>query len=703
MATNAPGSGNAAFLTPGSQSLFTPIPWERMVELSMMPITEWKESEVLNHVAVIWTSSNNYMMKKKNVWVDYTRLYLNQYRKDQMPDSVGSKVLFTKFNEMYATFANDEIGVEFQARALDDFDPVAQLNKVATYDWDEFDGARVWNEWLWDTQFYGVGFLDVSEWDKKRKVLRPKVLSPFISFIDPLAVDRGTSRFFMHYEYDTLYGFMQDPDLDESKVKAMASQAQSFISVGGNINTNMERQAKNYLIGANFYEEPLMANGYFEVLKSYIKNNGKLYCVWTDNLITTVLGIKELKFNDSSESNGMSEIPIIPKNIFSLPRSIIGLGLPDILEDDHRADVRLKNYLFEGIKMDSMPGFLYNIKALMNPRDLSSREIGKNIPMNTAPATEVVPIPKSDVVNDSSLSFMQLIQNSADMAIGRIATSKGTTATDAVIEQNRQNLIYAARAKEMQGPDNQFWYTWLARYRTNLSGNSQKMIRVIGESGMKEIAELKKSDFVPGIDPAIQVRSKLATTPEKTLQRQTLIGVMEPLEQAGGNAREALKQVFYLMDMNNDEITNLLPPTPDEIRAQGENKLIDDEKLPLIHDQDDDKIHISIHMRAEDNKHREAHIQGHILNYLRKNNLPPPGKDEPSNKTATRASVLAGGQNSQPNPASQTAPGSSAEGAVAGQVAKILSQPQNAALTQDTGNPAAVPTALQKPPIPVGQ
>lgn len=567
------------------------------------------------------------MLKKKKTWTDYTRLYLNQFRKDNQPDSIGSKILFTKFNETYSNFASDQKDIEFDPRSLNDFDKVENLNRVAIYDWDAFAGGDVFNEWLWDALFYSFGILDVSEFDRKNNIIRPKAQNPYLFYIDPLAVLMNQARYCGRFIYSGYYDLINDGRLDETNIKKMAMRSKS----GGyseRIDQNLDKEAKEILLGNNhYYDEPAQTNGYFEILEWYVKNAGKTYVIWVDPRSWLLLGYEELKYNDADDETYSSEFPFIIKNFYKLPRSLMGIGIPDIIEDDHRADVRLKNYMFDGIKIDSIPTFMFNYKALVNPRDLSTREIGKNIATNVTPQGEIVPFPKSGVVNGDTISFGNILENRADLAIGSSRILRASlsdvkkTATEVAVAKSKQDLILASRSKEMNSADKRFWYVWLRRYRQNMSGASKKLVRIVGESGMKELKEFTGKDFVPEVDPDIRVVSSLESEPTKILARRDLGELLPIIQQQGGNVREVIKNMLYMIGKRKDDISNILPPTPHEIRAEEENALINENKVPLIHESDDDVAHISMHMRADDNKVREAHIQAHVLNYLRKANI----------------------------------------------------------------------------------
>lgn len=617
---------------------------ERIIELSTKNLEEWSHAEILAHVRTQFNFAKKYTDVKKNVWNQYTMLYLNQWRKDSSPLSVGSKIVFNKFNEAYAEFSQDEKEVDFDYRKLEDQDIVSNLNTLANYEWTQFNGADWNDDWVWDSMFNGIGYLDVSTWDSKRGNLAPARINPFITYPDPLAPSMTSARYAGHLIYSELTALINANNVDGDKVKQMARK---YAGHSADVQSaTSARQAKETLLGVQHQDEPMMVGGLYEVLQWYTKVNGNVYRIWTDNTVTILLGYERLKYNDARGGLYTSDIPIIEKTYLRLPGLMLGLGIPDVVEDDHRADVRLKNYILSGVENDSKQRFLYNVRALLNPRALAKAQMDQNIATTQSPNGEIIPFPKSGVVNQGTVSMLGILHDDADQAVGSSRVLRASfgelkhSATAIAVAKGKQDRNYASRAKEMNKADVRFWYTWLNRLRKH-SGGATRMVKVLGESGVKELKEFSMQDVIPGTDPEVEVRSRLSTEPEKVMKRRDLAELLEPTAKLGGNSREMLKRLFYYLDMNKEEIANILPSTPHELRAYAENDLICDGKVPLIHEKDDDLTHIAIHQRAEDTPEREAHLQAHVLNFLRKQNLPEPGKgNEATEKRDAKSSEL---------------------------------------------------------------
>lgn len=601
---------------------------ERILELSLLPLEKWEENEIRKVIQSQYNVAWKNLQENRSLWRDYLKLYVNHYRKLGDPDSLGSKILFTKFNEMYSELSIDDINIEFETNSIKDKDKVAVLNKVAKYDWDKFKGTKVMNMWLWDSLFFKYGILDISQFDRSRLLINVKTQDPFLFLFDPVASSRQDARFMGRFIYATYYDLLNNSKLDPEEVKnAVKNYFLSPEKKKQQTDFQEYQQAKQILLGTNFgYEEEINPFSLFEIVEWYMRVGKDLYVVWVSNDFNYLLGFEKADYRDGID--GISQFPFAFKNFYQIPRNILGLGIPDIIEDDHRADVRLINSMYQGILQDATPSFFYDVDSIISPKTLLTREIGKNVPVRGNPLNVMQPFPKSQVVSNDTIAFLNLIENRADLAIGSSKILRGAltsvkkSATEVAIAKSKQDRITSARLKDMIEADKEFWYAWLQRYRRYMGENDKKFIRILDPWGQKEMEELAKNQFVPDIDPDIIITSSLISEPEKILRRRELLETASNvLIPAGGNVREIAKRLLYDLNFSRDDVMTMLPPTPHELRAEMENELINENKLPLIADGDDDAVHISIHMKAENTPAKETHILAHILNFIRKAGL----------------------------------------------------------------------------------
>jgi len=594
----------------------------RQLELSFLPLSEWKPEEILQVVKTQHSDSSYDTTQKKLLWVNLIKLYLNQYKKAISDDIyLGSNLVFNQFQETFSAIDSDNRRTEFEARTPADVKKMKYANAVANFDFEEMRMGKIMRGLLWDIIFFGIGLLDVSLYDKKRKLLIVKPVNPMLFFIDKQATCIEEARYAGRFIYKTAYELKQDPRLDESKVKEIINRRTGSESYE---QQQLVREAKRILIGNLNYQEPIHPSAYIEILEWYMYAGGDLYVIWTDNSVSTLLGYQKVDYRDAGDRE--SKIPFVPFYYIKTNLSFWGIGLPEKLEDLHRADVVLKNYLFQGIKLDATPTFLYNIESIINPRHLSTKEIGKSIPVKGYPANQIVPFPKTNVVSNDTLVFMNQIQAEALgmasysrlSAATSLAKTTKKTATEYAIRKAKEDVLMSSLMRNIIDGEKDFWYRWLKRHRRFMSEDDTKIAELVGYQGAKEFIEVKKSDFIPEVDPKIKVVSSLEAEPERILKRRDLSEILPILPQIGGNVREGLRYMLYLTDLTPDQIEAILPPTPHEIKAEKENEILKDNKLVYIDSEDDDAQHIAVHMRIMSTKARELHIAAHMANILRK-------------------------------------------------------------------------------------
>lgn len=606
----------------------------RLIELLTKDLTEWTEEEILQVVREQFEYARQTWINRKTLWLEQIKLYLNQFRKTVSDIQIGSKLIFTQFHEIYSSLDNDVRRTEFKERKPEDIEKVKYANAVADFDFDEMEMGKIQRELNWDILFYGTGILDVSLYDTARKILVPTVQSPFTFFLDPKATSIENARFAGRFIYKTPWELLNNPNLDESRVKKILFATTSSLTTQERL---QEQKAKQILMGDNYAIEPLMNSTYQEILEWYFYHNQKLWVVWTDNGITTLLGFQRVDYRD--KGNNESKIPFILYYFVKTNFSAWGIGIPDLIEDNHRADVILKNFMLKGIIMDAVPQFLVNFNALINPKDLLTREIGKNIFTHVPPQGQIVPFPKSQVVSNDTLAFMNILQNEAVGAIGSARILRGSltqvkkTATEIAIAKAKQDLQLSSIMRNILEGEKDFWNRWLKRHKRFLKPRDTKLIKLVGYQGAESFVEVKKSEFIPEVDPDIRVISSLLSEPNKIIRRREIAEILPILGELGGNTREALKILLYDMDFTPHQVEVLLPPTPHELKAKLENEELKENNYVEVMEEDDDLQHIAIHYKVEETEARNAHIYVHYINYLKKQGVKSvPKKDEEKEK-----------------------------------------------------------------------
>jgi hypothetical protein len=144
---------------------------------------------------------------------------------------------------------------------------------------------------------------------------------------------------------------------------------------------------------------------------------------------------------------------------------------------------------------------------------------------------------------------------------------------------------------------------------------------MIGYYGASKFVEVSKRQFIPEVDPSIEVVSSLVAEPQKVVRRRDLAETIPILAQIGGNVKYAVRNLLRDMDFTPEQIDLLLPPSPHQLKARQENEYLKDGVWIDIDENDNDIEHIEEHYKIEENDVVKLHIEAHLMNYMRKQGL----------------------------------------------------------------------------------
>ena len=123
-----------------------------------------------------------FLLSRKQRQVQQLRLLSNQQRADQ---NIGSTLLLTLFNRTLASLYDDKIQVKFLPSQGINQDQINAYNILAQSDYVEMAKAKLDYDLAWDTLFFGRGYLETYQFDKKRKIMKPHVINPLVFGYDP--------------------------------------------------------------------------------------------------------------------------------------------------------------------------------------------------------------------------------------------------------------------------------------------------------------------------------------------------------------------------------------------------------------------------------------------------------------------------------------------------------------------------------------
>ena len=117
----------------------------------------------------------------------------NLQRGDQ---NIASTLLITLFNRILSNLYDDKMQVKFIPGEEVDQRKINSINLLAQNDYREMDKAQLDYDWAWDTLFFGSGFMETLQFDKKRKLMKPNVINPLVFGYDPYFSDPQQWRYY---------------------------------------------------------------------------------------------------------------------------------------------------------------------------------------------------------------------------------------------------------------------------------------------------------------------------------------------------------------------------------------------------------------------------------------------------------------------------------------------------------------------------
>ncbi len=586
---------------------------EQKISNKILDITE--SQNILSQCKTEFQMAKDAMTPRWLTWHTYLKLYNNQKRDRE---AIGNNLLYTLFNTLLAFLYFDKLTVSFEPRDSGDVERCELVTNLAKFDFDEMGMAKKKYDILWDSLFFGNGFYYIGPLDKNTKTPQVEVIDPFTIYVDPFATSIQNARFIAIERVMT-------------KTEMIAKGFKNVDKLGAGNYDNHDTQykqadqarkdAKNEVSQT---EPSDYENKQYIVLEWFTTRKGQKVRFFTDFNCTLLLtDVKPLPYQDN-------EFPIVAQVFSPIPHEFWGVSVPDLIEDKQRANAILLNL---GLKMEESklyPRYLFDRNAILNIQDLKNPAFNKYIPVDAGQRSVrdiITPLEQVSITNSTTVLY-ELLRDASERTLGTtqlrqgIVSSGRRTATELQLAAVNADTRNSLAAKLFTLSEIEFWTKWLHRYKQWKVLAKGKIIRIQGALGVRfETVETSTFDFKS--DPDIKIESANVSLQKKMFDRQALIDMGQlVLDQSSPNAakRYYKKKLLQLSDFNKDEIDQILPPTFDELRAEEENKLLEQGKIPVIEPDDDHYTHIMIHNTVPINETTKnvviAHIQAHKTAFL---------------------------------------------------------------------------------------
>lgn len=563
-------------------------------------------------VGTIWENydeSFNFLQKRKQRQVNQLVLLNNLQRGDE---NIASTMLVTLFNRAVASNYDNKMQVKFVPGEELDQQKVQSLNILAQNDYREMGKPRLDYDWLWDTLFFGRGYMETLKFDTKRKLMRPEVINPLVFGYDPYFADSKQWRYYWKWIAKNKYEVQEL--IDDGTITGVKKIE--------DIPSGMETYLWQYKVQRDAAREAIAVppetfqNDVYQILEYFGYDDDGDKCIyWVDKNFSKILMHEKLDLRDAEDGKG-SQWPIVVKEAFREPHSSVVFSVADLLDDKHRAKSVLLNLAFLAAKDKANPLYGYNPDKVKDVTQLFNRQISQHIPMDDKDS--VWPLNTENPMDNGLIAFIQTISQEATDPIGTgLALSpekKGQqTATESSINQQLNDLAQSLQSKVMSFGEEDFWSDWYHRYVRYSKQGDEKIATIVGVKGMT-FEKIDLGDIHTKFPPGILIFSaKDAEYKELVLRRDymellpTLTATLSP-----DGLRNFYKYAFFpkfLDDPNMIEI--LIPKTLDEIKAEEENNSLDKDVMPTVSDTDNHEQHIPIHYMAKKTWATWTHIAWH--------------------------------------------------------------------------------------------
>lgn len=580
-----------------------------------MEDTTVPNGSLLGQIESNYLESWQFLLSRKRRQVAQLVLLNNLQRNDQ---TIASTLLITLFNRTLSSVYDDKIQVKFLPSQGIQQEQLNSYNMLAESDYQEMGKSKLDYDWMWDTLFFGRGYMETYQFDKKRKILKPHVINPLVMGYDPYFEEPQDWRYY--WKFLTKSKYQINSLIKAGKITGIKNVSEIASGIDPYIwqyKTRRDAAQK----GVQPPIEPAAADVY-QILEYFgYDDNGKKCIFWIDKNFTKVLMKEELELDDM-EGEGdekLSKWPIVVKESFRVPHASIPFSVADLLEDKHRAKSVLLNLAFIAAKDAANPLYLYNPDQVKDVAQFLSRQVDQHIPIEGDPQTAVQPLNVKDPMPQGLISFITAVQAEANDPVGTGVAAQPDqngqgTATKAAIDQQLNDMAQSLFSKVLQFGESEFWSQWFHRYQKNSAELGSKMANIVGVKGISS-TEIDLADFNTPYPPGVLVYSAKEAEYKNLVKRRDFMQILPELQQSmtSEGFKNFEKHVFMpLMIEDPSLIEVMFPKSVEEIKAEGENEMLKKDQLPQVADTDDHTTHIYVHMMLQPKTWAAwLHIQQH--------------------------------------------------------------------------------------------
>ncbi len=571
--------------------------------------------EKLKHIQDSYIESFDFLQERKQRQVRQLILLNNLQRGDQ---NIASTLLLTLFNRLLSSLYDDKLQVKFLPSQGITQNQINSYNTLYQSDYLEMGKAKLDYDWVWDTLFFGRGYMETKRFNKRRKIMEPHVINPLVFGYDPYFEEVQDWRYYWKWVLKS------ETEIERLIKNGTIKGIKKAEDIASGVDEYLWDYKQQRDAAKKAVEPPTdSANKHvYQILEFCGQFEGEKYCFWIDKNFSKVVYEEKLEFEDldyGDQDEKGSKWPIVVKEAMREPHSSVVFSIADLLEDKHRAKSVLLNLAFIAAKDKANPTYLYNPDLIKDITQFFSRQIDQHIPVEDIEKA-VAPLNTENPMDPGLIQFISMLQQEANEPIGTgisLSTdSHERTATAKAIDQQLNDMAQSLISKVLQFGESEFCSHWFHRYAKHSEELGEKMANIVGVKGITtEIVDLKdfNTDYPPGV---LVYSAKEAEYKELVLRRDlmelysALVGTLDP-----DGLRNFNKHVFFPKFLNDPSLIDvMLPETLDEMNAKTENERLVKNDMMDAAPTDNHTTHIYTHMTIPPGERSWAmwfHIEQH--------------------------------------------------------------------------------------------
>lgn len=554
--------------------------------------------QVLRDIETSYIESMQFLRERKRRQVNQLILLNNLQRGDE---NIASTLLLTLFNRLLSNLYDDKMQIKFLPTQGITQDQLNSYNILAQSDYLEMGKAKLDYDWVWDTLFFGRGYMETYQFDTNRKLMKPNVINPLVFGYDPYFENVQDWRYY--WKWVTKNKWQLDKLIKAGTITGITDTKE--------IESGVDPYLYDYKLRRDRAKKAIepsinpMANDVFQILEFYGYNDkGVKCCYWIDKSFSKELMCEELDLQDGED--GDSLWPIVVKEAFREPHATVNFSVADLLEDKHRARSVLLNLAFIAAKDKANPLYLYNPDKIKDVTQLFSRQINQHIPVSDVVGA-VAPLNVEEPMSAGLMEFMNLLNSEAENPTGsgkptqQPASHSKSTATQVAIDTQLNQMASSLQSKVMQFGEADFWSHWFHRYARHADDMDTKIANIVGVKGVTS-TEVKLKDFNATFPPGVLVFSAKEAEAKELVLRNTLTQIYPELAQTldADGMRNFQKHVYFPKLLQDPSLIDImLPKTLEEMKAERENEQLAKDSMPDVSETDNHTTHIYTHHMVE--------------------------------------------------------------------------------------------------------